>query len=210
MLNRTTLTRLILGALAIVILLVLAVFVARYPTVAVPALNTDVKAGQTVTDKQIVYINVPANVLFGSLLQSKDDVIGKTTAVDISANEPLKRDEFAVAGSSNTPNIDPHFPFATSEDLLKQKFGLPTDLFHTSGGLIRPGDYVTIMVQTAGHAEYKLQKVHVISAQAADGSTIKGPAQGAGLITSVKYLKPTRTRPGTSAGFKFSPSIRCR
>jgi hypothetical protein len=199
MLSRTLLTRLILSLLAIVIVFTLAIFVSRYPTVPIPVLNVAVKAGDVITDKQIAYVQLPANVIFPDLVQTSNQVVGKTAAVPISPSQPLKISEFGTPVNGGLGDGgDPHFPYANKEELDRIKLPVFPGLRQASGGLIQPGDYVNILYVADGQDPVFLyQKLHVVAARSSTGVAITAPNQVAnGLLTT-----PTNGKASTIATY---------
>jgi hypothetical protein len=193
MLTRTLLTRLILIVLVFAIVLLALLAAGTRATISVPVLNVAVKAGDVITDKEIGFVSLPAGGIGPSIQTSKDQLVGKTVAVSIPAGEPIKADELGTpaGGSANSAiNLDPHFPYANAADLLKQKLPVFPALNQTSGGLIQPGDYVTLFFEPGDNTNpvFLLQKVHVIAARSSSGrdvaANVQGGAAGGGLLTT--------------------------
>jgi len=174
--NRNVLSRVIQLGLVVVIFVTVLIIAVRYQTVSVPVLNTPAKAGDIIQSSQISYVSLPASAVFPDLLTNAQQVQGQQASVNIDANAPLKSDEFVPAGTKRAPKLDSDFPYATSEDLPKIRYALPTDLLHSSGGLLSVGDYVNIQKRTTGNgantAVFILQKVHIIGAEDAQGNSL--------------------------------------
>jgi hypothetical protein len=174
--NRNVLSRIIQLGLVVVIFVTVLIIAVRYQTVSVPVLNTPAKAGDIVQSSQISYVSLPASAVFPDLLTNAQQVQGQQASVNIDANAPLKSDEFVPAGTKRAPKLDSDFPYAASEDLPKIRYALPTDLLHSSGGLLSVGDYVNIQERTtdngASSAKFILQKVHIIGAEDAQGNSL--------------------------------------
>jgi hypothetical protein len=74
--------------------------------------------------------------------------------------------------------------------LPKLRFALPTDLLHSSGGIIAVGDYVNIQIRYTDPAtklnivKFILQRVHVIGAEDKQGNNLSGVVTGAPLASS--------------------------
>ena len=187
--NRKSISRILALALIVIVFIATIVVVTRYQTVSVPVLNTPVKAGDVIQASQVSYVSMPANAIFPGLIQQGAQIAGQKAQIDIPAGAPLKTDEFVSANTVLAPQLDPSFPYATSEDLPKLRFALPTDLLHSSGGIIAVGNYVNIQIRYTGAdklsvAKFILQRVHVIGAEDNAGNNLSGVVTGAPIASS--------------------------
>jgi hypothetical protein len=188
--NRKSISRILALALIVLVFIGTIVVVTRYQTVSVPVLNTPVKAGDVIQASQVSYVSMPANAIFPGLIQQGAQVVGQKAQVDIPASAPLKTDEFVSANTVLAPQLDPNFPYATSEDLPKLRFALPTDLLHSSGGIIAVGNYVNIQLRYTdpssklGVVKFILQRVHVIGAEDNGGNNLSGVVTGTPIASS--------------------------
>lgn len=193
MLTRTLLTRIILIVLVFAIVFLALLAAGTRISTSLPVLNTTVKAGDVITDQEIVWLSWPASGIGPTTLTAKDQLVGKTVAVTILPNEPIKADELGTptnSGPNAATNLDPHFPYANADDLLKQKLPVFPGLNQTSGGLIQPGDYVNLLYVPGGSNApvFLLQKIHVIAARSSSGQPLSanqaGGAAGGGLLST--------------------------
>jgi hypothetical protein len=188
--NRKSISRILALALIVIVFIGTIVVVTRYQTVSVPVLNTPAKAGDIIQTSQISYVSMPANAIFPGLIQQGAQAVGQKAQVDIPASAPLKTDEFVSANTVLAPQLDPDFPYATNEDLPKLRFALPTDLLHSSGGIIAVGDYVNIQLRDTDPStklstvKFILQRVHVIGAEDNQGNNLSGVVTGAPIASS--------------------------
>jgi hypothetical protein len=176
MMNRNLITRILQIALVMVILVAALIVAVRYQTVTVPVLNTPAKPGDIIQSSQISYVSMPAGAVFNGLVVNAPQVVGQQASVNVAANQPLKTEEFVPSGTKIVPRLDSDFPYATAEDLPKIRYSLLTDLLHSAGGSLLVGDYVNIQHRwgdkTSTHAQFILQKVHIIGAADKIGTSL--------------------------------------
>ena len=176
MMNRSLITRILQIALVMVILVAALIVAVRYQTVTVPVLNTPAKPGDIIQSSQISYVSMPAGAVFNGLVVNAPQVVGQQADVNIAANAPLKTEEFVSSGTKIVPRLDSDFPYATTEDLPKIRYPLPTDLLHSAGGSLLVGDYVNVQHRwgdkSSIHAQFILQKMHLIGAADSNGNSL--------------------------------------
>ena len=174
-----TLSRVLLAATVLVALTLLGVNLYVYSTREVPVLREGIEANSLIREDLVEMVPVPdAQILLtkggdGSstpfTLLKKEDVANHVALVGIPAGVPITANMLGPDGV-----IDPRFPYATEQDTKRIKFYVPTDLRRSSGGLIRPGDLVNVLLTTdaSNNSRYLIQRVRVVGALTEAGTPV--------------------------------------
>jgi len=174
-----TLSRVLLAATVLVALTLLGVNLYVYSTREVPVLKAGIEANSLIREDMVEMVPIPdAQILLmksadGSstpfTLLSLEDVVDHVALVSIPAGVPISANMLGPDGV-----IDPRFPYAIEQDTKRIKFYVPTDLRRSSGGLIRPGDLVNVLLTTDGsnNSRYLIQSVRVVGALTEAGTPV--------------------------------------
>jgi hypothetical protein len=174
-----TLSRVLLGATVLVALTLLGVNLYVYSTREVPVLKAGIEANTLIREDLVEMVPVPdAQILLtkgsdGSSVPftvlDPAEVANHVALVAIPAGVPITSNMLGPDGV-----IDPRFPYAIEQDTRRIKYYVPTDLRRSSGGLIRPGDLVNVLVsaERSGQSQWVIQRVRVIGALTEAGTPV--------------------------------------
>jgi hypothetical protein len=179
--NRTASTRVLIVAAGIVFVLLLAAIGYRFVNRSVPVLRVGVEAGALITepiigsreisDAAVIY-TIDANGDGGGdayTVIDPADLVNRVALVAIPAGVPITENMLRDDTVS-----DPRFPAALPEDAVRIKYYVQTDLRRSSGGLVRPGDLVNVLVadERSGSSNWVLQRVRVVGALTEAGAPV--------------------------------------
>jgi len=179
--NRTATSRILIATAGVVFVLLLAAIGYRFVNRSVPVLRVGVEAGALITNEIIgsreisdaaVIYTIDANGDGGGdayTVLSPADLVNRVALVTIPAGVPITENMLRDDTVS-----DPRFPAALPEDAVKIKYYVQTDLRRSSGGLVRPGDLVNILVsdERSGSSSWVLQRVRVVGALTEAGAPV--------------------------------------
>lgn len=177
--NRTASSRILIVAAGIVFVLLLAAIGYRFVNRSVPVLRVGVEAGALITeqivgsreisDSAVIYTTDAAGGGDAYTIVDAADLVNRVALVAIPAGVPITENMLRDDTVS-----DPRFPAALPEDAVRIKYYVQTDLRRSSGGLVRPGDLVNVLVadERSGSSNWVLQRVRVVGALTEAGAPV--------------------------------------
>jgi len=157
-------------------------------TQAVVVASTDIPANTRVTADMLSLKALPSSVLLPGVFTKPDQVVGQVTQVPILAGEQVIQSK-VTSSTVALSEFGDNAPLSLLVPPGKRAFSVRVSPVAASGGLIRPGDYVDVVLSGAaagvengqaflarGSACYVVQDVEVL---AVDSNIKKATAEGA-------------------------------
>ncbi len=179
--NRTASSRILIVVAGIVFVLLLAAIGYRFVNRSVPVLRVSIEAGALITESIVGSREISDSAVIYTIDANGDgggdaytvidpaDLVNRVALVAIPAGVPITENMLRDDTVS-----DPRFPAALPEDAVRIKYYVQTDLRRSSGGLVRPGDLVNVLVadERSGSSNWVLQRVRVVGALTETGAPV--------------------------------------
>jgi len=175
--------------LAIVLGLVTAVLVGIYlkgldsggssasggPTLNIVVAAQDIPALTRITGDMVTVKALPSDSVLAGTFHTTNQVVGQVTQVDLAAGEQVIAPRIAPTGEAAQETLGANTPLSLVVPEGKRAFSIYSSRVAAVGGLVRPGDYIDVVLSgaktgegsqdflTPGAACYLLQDVQVLA-----------------------------------------------
>lgn len=192
MFSRVFLQRLFVAGILVVGLLLVSILVLRYQTVTILVPRGTIPAGTKIEATMLVSSQWPTNGLFEGVVTSADQIVGKTTQIELREKVPIT---VAALGARAAASEDLRYPALTDTEAGKLILFIRSDLSRSTGNTVVPGERITIfrLDPVSNTASVLLQRVLVVAARTESGTDLRMDARsvslgGEGSIIPAGYL----------------------
>ena len=152
--NRTTLLRAIFLGLLSAILIYVYLNANKSddggqvgPTQSVVVAGQDVPAGSRITADMLTVKSVPNSLVLAEAFTTTEDVVGDVTMVSLVAGEQIVSGRLS-SSSVDIAEFDGEVPLSVVIPQGMRGFSIRASEVAAAGGLVRPGDYVDVVMST--------------------------------------------------------------